>query len=286
MVGQDPHARLQFGQLQQPVQRRQALPNLLRLGKRVAQLHGRASQPNVSRLHHEPLAKRLRGGLTSALGGKRQEPGQRRLSIRHRHERRPGNQHQRAPFGRLVDEIDEVLKRRGAKQPWIDVAKDHHVVGEQFFAPQRKRPQCRGVLLGMPQVGLLQHGVQFDGLIALEHVAQVAELEARIVLHQQDANLLLPNLDRPRQAIAGDRRLVRRRPRLDHELELADLRGTQRKPDLLRLAVGPDGHVHLRQHGRLILLAEHNRHLLTLETASRERTVEVHHVVDEHHVVG
>ena len=47
----------------------------------------------------------------------------------------------------------------------------------------------------MFRVGVLQNGVQGDRLVALEHVAQIAELEVRIGLDQQDADFLLADLD-------------------------------------------------------------------------------------------
>ena len=75
----------------------------------------------------------------------------------------------------------------------------------------------------MFQVGVLKNGVQGDRLIALQHVAEEAVLEAGIRLDQQDSNLLLANLNDPRQAIVFFLKFVRLRLHFNDILELADL---------------------------------------------------------------
>ena len=217
---------------------------------------GLARPRSVGCTTNPSLSHVRRVGIPDARPRQRAAAGQRRLAVRRRHVRRPGDQHQRAAFGRLVDEIGQILQGRGAQQRRIDVAEDHHVVGEQFVAPQGKDPQGRGVLLGVLQVGVLQDRVQRDRLVALKHVAEIAELETRIGLHQQDANLLLAHLDRPRLPVVLRLKLARLRLGFHDELELADLGGAEGNADRLRLAVGPDGHFHLGQHGRLALFAE------------------------------
>ena len=47
----------------------------------------------------------------------------------------------------------------------------------------------------------MQHGLQLDRAVALEHVLQVAELVVRIGLHQQHADLLLADADQPLLAV-------------------------------------------------------------------------------------
>ena len=91
----------------------------------------------------------------------------------------------------------------------------------------------------MFQVGLLQDRVEGDRFVALEQVAQVAELKTRIGLDQQDVNLLLAHLDRARLPVVLRLKLARLRLGFHDELELADLGGAEGNADRLRLPSGP-----------------------------------------------
>ena len=72
---------------------------------------------------------------------------------------------------------------------------------------------------------------------------------------------------------------------LDDEAESADLLRAVREADLLRLAVGADGHFGAGQLLRPALAAEHDGHLGALVAGGRQLELERDDVVDEDHVV-
>ena len=55
----------------------------------------------------------------------------------------------------------------------------------------------------------------------------------------------------------------------DDELKLSDLRRSEGNADGLRVLIFRDGRFDLSQHLRLVLFAQHNRHVASLEAGGR-----------------
>ena len=283
VFGQDARARLQVGGLDHPVKRRELLPDLAAFGRRVAKLHGRGGQPQLGRLHDEPVGQRPpRLRIAGAARVDRHQWGQGRAAVGGGHEAaRAGHEHQGAPLAGLADEVHQVLHRGVAQQGRVEVAQDDHVVAEQLVALDGKDAQGGVVLLGVLGVGVGQHRVERDRLVAAEHVAEVAELEVGIARRQQHADLPLAHVYRLPEAVVLGVQLAFQRLDLDDVAEVALPGGAIGYSHLLRLSVGSDHGVDSGQHLGLALLVERDGHRAARKAVPGQLGLEVDDVVDE-----
>ncbi len=144
-------------------------------------------------------------------------------------------EHAAALLGDELGQVGHLGLRQVAR---VGVADDHHVVLEEVVLRGREGRQRVEVLVRILGVGRQQDDLQLDRLLALEEVLEVAELVPRLVVDEEDLELLLADVDGPLEPVVGRVELAVLQVDLDDVSDLAGLLRPVRDLDPLRLAVG------------------------------------------------